>query len=264
VVAPGQEVDLVIDDPDAVDTWSVRTSSDHDVVVVRLSGNPAVMGALSVQVLLPGRVVVGRLEPPRAERFSIALSGRAAQWALELSLRERRSAPVRYRMSVERLSVPGAGVGRSCADALRARGVDAWIASVPSPPDRSGIAFPGLGAIALSATPPRALTAASPGEGAPPVLHARGGTVLQGELAALGCDPGHVQVNLWDTGKGKPPAMVIADASGRRLCGNPGQPSCPSNPSVGRWVTWALSSPSPIRSLSLECDELFLSSIVIR
>jgi hypothetical protein len=263
MLAAGDDTHVEINAPDGLDTWSVLTSSDVDVVVVRLTGLGVDVGALRARVLLPGGVVVAQLRPPRGGQFSIALSGRQATWTLEFRLAEGESAPVRYRMVIERPSALGSG-GTRCADVLRARGVNAWVSAISGPPSAGGILFPGLGAIAVSTVPTRTLTAASPAAGAPPVLHVSGGTALRGELAGLGCDPGQVQLNFWDTGKGKPPTLTVADSAGRPLCGSSGQPACLSDPAAGRWVSWTFSTPGSIRSLSLECDELYLSSIVIQ
>lgn len=264
VIGAGDDVRVTIDDPDAVDVWAVRTTSDADVAVVQLSGDQVDVGALRIRVLLPGGVVVALLSPPRGNQFSIALSGRPAIWTVEFRLGERESAPVRYRMQVVRPSSPGAGALSACADALRARGIGAWAVSVSGPPGPAGLPFPGLGAIALETTPIGALTAAPPAAGAGPTLHLRGGATLRGELARLGCAPGQVQLNLWDTGKGKPPTMSVSDASGRRLCGGVGQPACLSDPSPGRWVSWTLATSTAVGGFSLEGDELYLSSVVIQ
>ena len=263
MLAPGDDTHVEINAPDGVDTWSVATSSDVDVVVVRLIGLGADVGAVRPRVLLPGAVVVAQLSPPRGGQYSIALSGRQGTWTLEFRLAQGEVAPVHYRMVIERPSALGSGATR-CADVLRARGVNVWVSAIPGPPGAGGILFPGLGAVALSTVPARTLTAASPAEGAPPVLHVSGGTTLRGELAGLGCDLGQVQLNFWDTGKGKPPTLTVADSTGRPLCGSSGQPACPSDPAAGRWVSWTFSTPGAIRSLSLECDELYLSSIVIQ
>ena len=263
MLAAGDDTHVEIDTPDGVDTWSVVTSSDVDVIVVRLTGLGADVGALSPRVLLPGGVVVAQLSPPRGGQYSIALSGRQATWTLEFRLAEGEAAPVHYRMVIERPSALGSGATR-CADVLRARGVNAWVSAIPGPPGAGGILFPGLGAVAVSTVPARTLTAASPAEGATPVLHVSGGTTLRGELAGLGCEPGQVQLNFWDTGKGKPPTLTVADPGGHPLCGSSGQPACLSDATAGRWVSWTFSTPGSIRSLSLECDELYLSSIVIQ
>jgi hypothetical protein len=263
VLTQGQEVWTRIDDPHAVDPWSVRTSSERDVAVLRLAGKPDEIGMLRVQVLLAGGVVVARLDLPKTDRFSIALSGRGAQWAVEFSLAERGSGPVRYSIAVGRPATPPAGERAPCAEALGARGIDAWIVSVPGLTD-GGLLFPGLGTLALRAAPAGAVTVGSPMPDAPPVARVRGGTTLHGDFASLGCEPHEVQVNLWDTGNGKPPALTTFDASGRPLCGRAGQPSCPANPTAGRWVTWTLAGSAPIHRMSLECDDLYLSSIVIR
>jgi len=265
VIAAGQEVDILIDDPAGIDKWSVRTSSEQDVVILRLTGDPTAVGVLRIRMLLPNSVLVAQLTPPRISEFSIALSGRAATWTVELSLGGRQQpVPVQYRMTVARPSTPGSGVGPACGEALRARGISAWVMSVPGPPDAGGLVFPGLGAIKLSASPASSISAAAPQSGAPLMLQAHGGTVVQAELAGLGCDLTRVQLNLWDTGKGKPPTLSIADGSGQPLCGHSPYPPCPSNPIPGRWVTWALSVPTAIRSLTLEGGDLYLSSIVIQ
>jgi hypothetical protein len=262
VLAAGDDTHVEIDDPRGVDTWSVLTSSETDVVVVRLTGGGVDVGALRLQVLLPGGVVVARLSPPRGEQFSIAFSGRPATWILRFRLGEGEAAPVRYRMVIER---PSTSVGGPrCADALRAKGINAWIVSIPGPPGVGGVVFPGLGSIALSALPASALTAASPSDGAPPVLHVGTGTTLRAELAGLGCEAALVQLNFWDTGKGKPPTLTVSDTRGRPLCGGAGQPVCLSDPTSGRWVSWTFSTSAPIGSLSLACDELYLSSIAIQ
>ncbi len=265
MIAAGEEVDISIDDPAGVDKWSVRTSSEQDVIVLRISGDPTAIGVLRVRVLQPGGVLVAQLTPLRISPFTIALSGRAATWTVELSLGGRQQpVPVQYRMTVARPSTPGSGVGPACGEALRARGISAWVMSVPGPPDAGGLVFPGLGAIKLSASPASSVSAAAPQSGAPLMLQVRGGTAVQAELAGLACDLTHLQLNLWDTGKGKPPTMSIADAGGRPLCGDTGHPQCPSNPIPGRWVTWTLSVPTAIRSLTLEGGDLYLSSIVIQ
>jgi hypothetical protein len=263
MLAPGDDTHVEIDAVDGVDTWSVVTKSDVDVIVVRLIGLGADVGAMRARVLLPGGVVVAVLSPPPGGQFSIALSGRQATWTLEFGLAEGQSPPVRYRMVIERPSAVGSAATR-CADVLRARGVNAWVSAISGPPAPSGILFPGLGAMAVSAVPAGKLTAASPAPGAPTVLHIGGGTTLRGDLAGLGCDPGQVQLNFWDTGKGKPPTLTLADPSGRALCGISGQPTCPSNPPAAQWMTWTFWTAGTIRSLSLECDELYLSSIVIQ
>jgi hypothetical protein len=262
VLAPGDDTHVEIDDPRGVDTWSVVTRSDADVVVVRLTGSGVDVGALRAQVLLPGGAVVARLNPPRGEQFSIALSGRAATWTLAFRLGEGESAPVRYRMVVERPAT--AGGGPRCADRLRAKGINAWILSVPGPPEPPRLVFPELGSIAVSAVPPGALTAASPAEGAPPVLHIKGGTTLRVELGGLGCEPGQVQLNFWDTGTGRPPTLTVSGAGGRPLCGHAGQPACLSDPVSRRWTSWTFATGEPIGSLSLQCDDLYLSSVVIQ
>ena len=160
VLAAGDDTRVEIDDPRGTDTWSVLTSSAADVVVLRLTGMGVDVGALRVRVLLPGDVLVAQLSPPRGEQFSIALSGRAATWTLQFGLREGESAPVRYRMVVER---PATSVGGPrCTDALLAKGINAWIMAVTGPPGETGFAFPGLGSIAVSAAPPNAMTAAPP------------------------------------------------------------------------------------------------------
>lgn len=260
----GDDTHVEIDAFDGVDTWSVATSSDVDVVVVRLEGLGADVGSMRARVLLPGGVVVGDVNPPKGGGpFSIALSGRPATWTLEFRLAEGARPPVRYRMVIGQPPALGSG-GTRCTDVLRGRGVNAWVSAISGPPPSSGIVFPGLGAIAMSAVPAGKLTAMSPAAGAPPVLHVGGGATLRADLIGLGCEPGQVQVNLWDTGKGKPPKLTPSDPSGRPLCGGSGQPACPSNPSAGRWVSWSFSTPASIRSLSLECDELYLSSIVIQ
>lgn len=264
VLGPGQEVAIQIDAADGVDTWSVRTASEQDVVVLRLTGEPVAVGWLKIRVLLPGGVVAAEILPPPGGPFAFALSGRAAEWTIELRLAERGSAPVSYAMAVGRPSAAASGARSACADALRALGVNAWVVSVARLPGGAGLAFPGLGTIAFRATPAGAATIASPGAGAPPVPHLRGGTVLEGDFAGLGCDPRQLQLNLWDTGKGAPPVLSIFDASGRPLCGGAGQLACPVNPSPGRWVTWTLLAPAPIHRFSLKGDELFLSSIVIQ
>jgi hypothetical protein len=262
VLAAGDDTRVEIDDPRGVDAWSVLTSSESDVIVIRLAGSGVDVGALRIQVLLPGGTVVAQLNPPRGEQFSIALSGRPATWTLQFRLAKGESVPVRYRMVIERPST--ATGGPRCADALRARGINAWVRAIPGPPGAGGLVFPVLGSIAVSTVPPRALTAASPSDGAPPVLHVSGGTTLRAELADLGCEPGQVQLNFWDTGKGKPPVLTVADASGRPLCGDAGQPACLSDAASGRWLSWSFSTAEPIGSLALTCDEIYLSSIVIQ
>jgi hypothetical protein len=260
VLAPGDDTHVEIDDPRGVDTWSLRTDSGTDVVVLRLAGSG--VDRLSIQALLPGGIVAAQLAPPRGERFSIALSGRPATWTLRFRLREGESAPVRFRMTIERPS--NATGGPRCADALRAKGIDAWILAIPGPPDAGRLVFPGLGWITLGAAPPQALAAGAPSPGAPPVLHVRGGTVLQAHLGELGCEPGQVQLNVWDTGQGKPPVLTVSDARGRPLCGATGEPACLSDPASGRWVSWSYPSTEPIGSLSLASDDLYLASIVIQ
>jgi len=264
VIGAGDDVRIDIDDPDAVDVWAVRTTSDTEVVVARISGDRFDVGALRLRLLLPGGVVVAQLSPPRGNQFSIALSGRPAIWTLESRLGERESAPVHYRLQVVRPSLPAAGVGSACSDVLRARGLNAWAVSVPEAPGPGGLSFPGLGAIALEISPAGALSGGPPAPGAAPVMRLRGGATLRGDLGQLGCAATQVQVNVWDTGRGKPPSLSVADASGRRLCGNGGQPPCPSDPSPGRWTSWTLSPGSAIASFSLAGDELFLASVVIQ
>src|SRR5262245_37058858 len=133
VLTVGDLVDVVLDDPDGVDTWTIRTNSEQDVVVIRFSGNPALLGVLRIPVLLPGGVLVAQLAPPSDGQFAVALSGRAATWTLELSLAQRGSAPARFRMEVVRPTTATV-TGESCADALRARGITAWVVSVAAPP----------------------------------------------------------------------------------------------------------------------------------
>src|SRR5262249_19045595 len=154
VLAAGDDTHVEIDAPDGVDTWSVATTSDGDVVVVRLIGLGVDVGAMRARVLLPGSVVVGELHPPRGGEFSIALSGRQATWTPGFRLADGASPPIRYRMVIERPSVPAPGSsGTRCADVLRARGVNAWIAAISGPPAASGIVFPGLGAMAVNTVP---------------------------------------------------------------------------------------------------------------
>jgi len=261
MLVAGDDTRVEIDDPRGFDSWSVLTNSETDVVVVRLSGTGDV-GALHLQVLLPGGVVVARLSPARGQQFALALSGRAATWTLQFRLAEGESAPVRYRLTIER---PGTAVGGPrCADALHAKGINAWILSAPALSEAGTLVFPGLGSITVNTEPARALSAASPAPGAPSVLRVRGGTTLRGEFRDLGCEPGQVQLNFWDTGKGKPPALSLADASGRLLCGGAGQPACLSDPAAESWTSWSFAGAEPIGSLSLVCDELYLSSIVIQ
>jgi hypothetical protein len=262
VLAPGDDTHVEIDDPTGTDTWSVLTRSETDVVVVRLTEGVKDVGALRIRVLLPGGIVVARLSPPRDQQFSLALSGRAATWTIEFRLGPGEAAPVRYRLIVERPSTSAGGP--RCADALRAKGINAWVGSLPGPPGASGLVFPGLGSIALSAMPAGTLSAASPADGAPPVLLVKGGATLRGELAGLGCEPGQVQLNVWDTGKGRPSTLTVSDARGHALCGNAGQPACLSEPASGRWVSWTFSTAASIGSLSLRCDELYLSSVVLQ
>ena len=264
VINAGDDVRVAIDDPDGVDTWAVRTTSDADVVVVRLSGDSVDVRALMMRVLLPGGVVVAELSPPRGNQFSMALSGRPAVWTIEFRIREPESAPVHYRMQIGRPSPAGPGGGATCADALGARGIVAWTVSVSAPPPASGLPFPGLGALALELTPPGTLTAAPATAGGVPVLRVGAGATLRGDVARLGCSPRLVQLNLWDASKGKPPTMSIADTNGRQLCGSSGQPPCLAAPTPGRWVPWTLSSSTPIGSFSLESDEIYLASVVIQ
>jgi hypothetical protein len=263
VLIVGDLVDVVLDDPDGVDTWTTRTSSEQDVVVVRFSGIPTLLGVLRIRVLLPAGVLVAQLAPPAQGQFAVALSGRASTWTLELSLAERGSAPASFRMEVVR-PAPSKVTGGGCADALRARGIQAWVVSVATPPAAGGLPLSGLGSVALTATPPQNLGAARQTDAAAPVLHVSGTSLLRGDFAALGCAPNRVQINVWEAGRGKPPVMSIADGSGRRLCGSTGHPACPTNPTPRRWVSWTLASGEPIRSLSLEADDLYLSSIVIQ
>jgi len=263
VLIVGDLVDVVLDDPNGVDTWTTRTSSEQDVVVIRFSGNPALLGVLRIRVLLPGGVLVADLSPPADGQFAVALSGRAATWTLELSLAERASTPASFRMDVVRPTASTA-TGGVCADALRARGITAWVMSAAAPPGAGGLPFSGLGSVALTATPAPSLAAVRQTNGAAPVLHVSGTSLLRGDFAGLGCAPNRVQITVWDAGRGKPPVMSIADASARRLCGGTGQPACPTNPTPRRWVSWTLSSSEPIRSLSLEADDLYLSSLVIQ
>ena len=262
VINAGDDVRVAIDDPDGVDSWAVRTTSDADVVVVRLSGDR--VDALMMRVLLPGGVVVAELSPPRGTQFSMALSGRPAVWTMEFRIREPESAPVHYRMQIVRPSPAGPGGGAACVDALGARGIVAWAVSVSAPPAASGLPFPGLGAMGFEATPPGTLAAAPAIAGGAPVVRIGAGTTLRGDFARLGCLPRLVQLNLWDASKGKPPTMSIADAGGRPLCGGSGQAPCLADPSPGRWVPWTLSSSTPIGSFSLVSDEIYLASVVIQ
>ena len=96
------------------------------------------------------------------------------------------------------------------------------------------------------------------------MLKLRAGTTMQADFAGLGCDTGQVQVNFWDAGRGKPPVLTVTDPGGRPLCGSTGQTACLTNPPAQRWISWTFSTPGTIRSLSLDSDELFLSSIVIQ
>jgi len=142
VLAPGDDTHVEIDDPTGVDTWSVLTRSEADVAVVRLTEGTADVGAVTIRVLLPGGVVVAQLSPPRGQQFSLALSGRPATWTLQFRLAEGQAARVRYRLVIER---PSASVGGPrCADALRAKGITAWVTSVARPPGARGLVFPGL------------------------------------------------------------------------------------------------------------------------
>jgi hypothetical protein len=259
----GDLVDVVLDDPDGVDTWTIRTSSEQDVVVIRFSGNPALLGVLRIRVLLPGGVLVAQLAPPADGQFAVALSGRAATWTLELSLAQRGAAPASFRMEVVRPTASTV-TGGGCADALRARGITAWVVSVAAPPATGGLPLSGLGSVALTASPAQSLAAARQTDAAAPVLHVSGTSLVRGDFVGLGCAPRRVQINVWETGRGKPPVMSIADGSARRLCGSAGQPACPTNPTPRRWVSWTLSSGEPIRTVSLEADDLYLSSIVIQ
>ena len=263
MLAPGDDTRVEIDAPGGIDTWSVATSSPVDVVVVRLIGSSADVGAVRVRVFVPGDVVVALLSPPRGEQYSIALGGRQATWTLEFKLADGERPPVRYRLLVERPSALGSAATR-CADVLRARGVNAWVSAISGPPGAGGIVFPGLGSIAVSTTPADAVSVGSPVGGAASVLKLRGGTTIRGDFARLGCDPGQMQLNFWDTGRGKPPVLTVTDPGGRPLCGSVGQPACLTNPPAQRWVSWTFSTPGTIRSLSLEGDDLFLSSIVIQ
>jgi len=263
MLGPGDDTHVEIDAPGGIDTWSVATNSPVDVVVVRLIGESADVGAVRVRVLLPGDVVVALLTPPRGGQYSIALGGRQATWTLEFKLADGERPPVRYRLVVERPSALGSG-GTRCADVLRARGVNAWVSALSGPPGADGIVFPGLGSIAFSAAPVNAVSVGSPVGGAASVLKLRGGTTIRGDLAGLGCDPGQMQLNFWDTGRGKPPVLTVSDPGGHPLCGSIGQPACLTNPPAQRWVSWTFSTPGTIRSLSLEGDELFLSSVVIQ
>jgi hypothetical protein len=263
LVAAGEQVDVSIDDPAGIDRWTVRTSSEQEPTILRLSGDPAVIGALHVRVLLPGDVVVAQLAPARVPAYSIALSGRAATWTVEMSLAARRPVPVQYQLAVAQPSTPAAGVGPACGDALRARGISAWVIAPPGPPQSGRLVFAGLGTIMLSATPASSITGAPAHPGAAPVIEVRDGTALSANLAELGCDLAHVQVTLWDTGKAKPPSMSIADGGGQHLCGSSGHPPCPANPAPGRWVTWTLSAAPAIKSLTIEGGQLYVSSLVI-
>jgi hypothetical protein len=56
----------------------------------------------------------------------------------------------------------------------------------------------------------------------------------------------------------------VSSVSGLPLCGREGYPACLSDPAAGRWVSWTVATPEPIGKLSLQCDELYLSSIVIQ
>ena len=263
MLAPGDDTRVEIDAPGGIDTWSVATSSPVDVVVVRLVGSSADVGAVRVRVFVPDDVVVALLAPPRGAQYSIALGGRQATWTLEFKLADGEQPPVRYRLVVERPSALGSG-GTRCADVLRARGVNAWVSAISGPPGAGGIVFPGLGSIAVSATPTNAVSVGSPVGGGVSVLKLRAGTTIRGDFAGLGCDPGQMQLNFWDTGRGKPPVLTVSDPGGRPLCGSAGQPACLSNPPAQRWVSWTFSTPGTIRTLSLDSDELFLSSIVIQ
>jgi len=263
MLAPGDDTRVEIDAPGGIDTWSVATSSPVDVVVVRLIGSSADVGAVRVRVFVPGDVVVALLAPPRGGQYSIALGGRQATWTLEFKLADGEQPPVRYRLVVERPSALGSG-GTRCADVLRARGVNAWVSAISGPPGPGGVVFPGLGSIAVSATPANAVSVGSPVGGGVSVLKLRAGTTIRGDFAGLGCDPGQMQLNFWDTGRGKPPVLTVSDPGGRPLCGSAGQPACLSNPPAQRWVSWTFSTPGTIRTLSLDSDELFLSSIVIQ
>jgi len=264
VIGADDDVRVAIDDPTGVDTWAVRTASDADVVVLRISGDSADVGALQTRVLLPGGLVVAELILPKGHQFSIALSGRAAVWTTEFRVRQPESAPVSYRLQVVRPLAAGPGAGPSCADALRARGIGAWVVSVAEPPAASGLPFPGLGAVALAVTPAGALTAGPATAGAAPVLRVNTGAALRGDFARLGCGPRLVQLSVWDASKGRPPSMSIADASERPLCGGTGQPPCLADPGPGRWVPWTLSSSTPIGSFSLESDDVYVASLVIQ
>jgi len=263
MLAPGDDTHVEIDAPGGIDTWSVATSSPVDVVVVRLVGSSADVGAVRVRVFVPGDVVVALLAPPRGGQYSIALGGRQATWTLEFKLADGEQPPVRYRLVVERPSALGSG-GTRCADVLRARGVNAWVSAISGPPGAGGIVFPGLGSIAVSATPSNAVSIGSPVGGGVSVLKLRAGTTMQADFAGLGCDTGQVQVNFWDAGRGKPPVLTVTDPGGRPLCGSTGQTACLTNPPAQRWISWTFSTPGTIRSLSLDSDELFLSSIVIQ
>ncbi|HXJ78859.1 MAG TPA: hypothetical protein VMS64_09280 [Candidatus Methylomirabilis sp.] len=262
VLAVGDDTHVEIDDPRGFDTWSVLTSSETDVVLLHLTGMGVDVGALKIRVLLDAGMVVAQLSPPRGQEVSIALSGRPATWTLQFGLREGEAAPVRYRMVVERPST--ATGGPRCEDALRAKGINAWVLSIPGPPGTGTLVFPTFGSIALSSVKPAALTAAAPPGGELPVLRVSGGTTLKADLADLGCEPGQVQLNFWDTGKGKPPTLTVSDTGGHPLCGDAGQPACLADPATGRWVSWTFSANAPIGSLSLDCDELYISSIVIQ
>jgi len=263
MLVPGDDTRVEIDATRGIDTWSVATSSPVDVVVVRLIGNTADVGAVRVRIFVPGDVVVALLAPPRGGQYSIALGGRQATWTLEFKLADGEQPPVRYRLVIERPAATGSA-GTRCADVLRARGVNAWVSAISGPPGAGGVVFPGLGSIAVSAIPADALSGGSPVGGGVSVLKLRAGITLRGDFAGLGCDPGQMQLNFWDTGRGKPPVLAVSDPGGRPLCGSAGQPACLTNPPAQRWVSWTFSTPGTIRSLSLDSDELFLSSVVIQ
>jgi len=262
LLASGELVDVSIDDPAGVDRWNVRTSSEREPTLVRLSGDPQILGALRVRILLPGDVVVAELAPTQVSAYTIALSGRAATWTIEMGLTARRPVPVQYQLAVAQPSTPAGGVGPACGDALRARGINAWVIAPAGPPATGRLELAGLGAMALRATPASSAQAGAPSPVAVAVLEVREGA-LAADLAGLGCDLTRVQITLWDTGKPRPASVWIADGSGQRLCGAAGHPPCPGNAPPDRWMTGTLSATPAIRTLTIEGGQLYVSSIVI-
>jgi hypothetical protein len=89
---------------------------------------------------------------------------------------------------------------------LRARGVNAWVSALSGRLVRTGIVLPRARLDRVQRGAVNAVSVGSRLEGAASVLKLRGGTTIRGDLAGLGCDPGQMQLNFWDTGRGKPPS----------------------------------------------------------